>query len=109
MQLCLASSYRGALRSAGARSWRPRAILAHRTLLTMKPLVLVGALMAILGLGLFVYPAITTQETKEVAKVGPLHVDKTDEQTHFIPPLLSGGILVIGVVVLTAGLVRDRG
>ena len=74
----------------------------------MKPLTLVGAIVAIVGLILLAYPAFTTNQTKDVANLGPLHVQENEQQTHFIPPLLSGGILAIGVVLLAGGLFSKR-
>ena len=72
----------------------------------MKPLIPLGAVLAIAGLLLLAYPFFTTQQTKEVAHVGPLHVEENEQQTHMIPPILSGGILAVGVVLLASGLMR---
>lgn len=71
----------------------------------MRQLVPLGAVVAIIGLLLLAYPFFTTQQTKEVAHVGPLHVEENEQQTHMIPPILSGGILAVGVVLLAGGLV----
>jgi hypothetical protein len=72
----------------------------------MKPLIPLGAVLAIAGLLLLAYPFFTTQQTKEVAHVGPLHVEENEQQTHMIPPILSGAILAVGVVLLAGGLMR---
>lgn len=72
----------------------------------MKQLVPLGAILAILGFILLAYPYFTTQQTKEVAHVGPLHVDENEQQTHMVPPILSGGVLAIGVVLLAGGLMK---
>jgi hypothetical protein len=72
----------------------------------MKPVIPLGAVLAIVGLLLLAYPFFTTQQTKEVAHVGPLHVEENEQQTHMIPPILSGGILAVGVVLMAGGLMR---
>jgi hypothetical protein len=72
----------------------------------MKQLVPFGAVLAIVGFILLAYPFFTTQQTKEVAHVGPLHVQENEQQTHMIPPILSGGVLAIGVVLLASGLMK---
>ena len=50
----------------------------------------------------------TTQETTELARIGELKLETTQTTTHVIPPLLIGGVLVVGVIVLGAGLYRKR-
>ena len=72
----------------------------------MKQLVPFGAVLAIVGFILLAYPFFTTQQTKEVAHLGPLHVEENEQQTHMIPPILSGGVLAIGVVLLASGLMK---
>ena len=72
----------------------------------MKPLIPLGAVLAIVGLILLAYPFFTTQQTKDVADIGPLHVQENQQQTHMIPPILSGGVLAIGVVLLAGGLMK---
>jgi len=74
----------------------------------MKQLIPIGAILAVIGLVLLVYPFFTTQQTKEVAHVGPLHVDENEQQTHMVPPILSGGILAVGVVMLAGGLMKNE-
>jgi hypothetical protein len=71
-------------------------------------LVLVGAILAVVGVIALVVPALTTQDTKEVAKVGDLRVTATQEETHVIPPYVGPAALLIGVVLLGAGLFARR-
>ena len=73
----------------------------------MKQLIPLGAILAIVGFILLAYPFFTTQQTKEVAHVGPLHVEENEQQTHMVPPILSGGVLAIGVVLLAGGLLKS--
>jgi len=59
------------------------------------------------GLG-FAIPIFTTEQTKDVAKVGDLKLQTTESTSHVIPPFLSGGALVLGVVLIGAGFYRKR-
>jgi hypothetical protein len=74
----------------------------------MKQLIPLGAILAIVGLILLAYPFFTTTQTKDVANFGPIHVQENEQQTHMIPPILSGGILAIGVVMLAGGLMKSQ-
>jgi hypothetical protein len=94
-------------RLAGDNSDRAPLIGPHLgTENNMKQLIPLGAILAVIGLILLAYPFFTTQQTKEVAHVGPLHVDENEQQTHVVPPILSGGVLAVGVVLLAGGLVN---
>jgi len=70
----------------------------------MRQMTILGAVLAVVGFIMFAYPFFTTQQTKDVADIGPLHVQENEQQTHVIPPVLSGGILAVGVVLLAGGL-----
>ncbi|MDP2334098.1 MAG: hypothetical protein Q8M19_25770 [Reyranella sp.] len=72
------------------------------------PLVVVGTILVILGLIGFAIPIFTTQEITELARVGELKLQATETTSHIIPPLLSGGVLVLGVVLIGAGLYRKK-
>jgi len=72
----------------------------------MKGLTLVGAALVFLGLLAMAVPYFTTTQTKDVAKIGDLSIQSKQETGHSIPPLVSGGMLVIGVVMLGAGLMK---
>jgi hypothetical protein len=72
----------------------------------MKGLTLVGAALALLGLIAIAVPYFTTTQTKDVAKIGDLSIQSKEETPHSIPPLVSGGMLVIGVVLMGAGLMK---
>jgi len=72
----------------------------------MNGLVIGGAILAVLGILTFAIPAFTTQQTKEVAKVGDLKLQTTQETTHIVPPLVSIGALVLGLVLVGAGIYR---
>ena len=72
----------------------------------MSGLMIAGAVLLLLGLLGFAVPYFTTQQTKDVAKVGDLKLQTTEQTTYAVPPLVSGGAMVLGVVLLGAGLYR---
>jgi hypothetical protein len=49
-------------------------------------LVVIGAILALLGIIGFAIPIFTTRETKDVAKVGDLKLQTTEAREHVIPP-----------------------
>ena len=75
---------------------------------TMNGLVVSGLILAILGLIGLAIPIFTTQQTKDVVKVGDLKLQTTESTTHFIPPILSGGALALGIVLIGAGFYQKR-
>jgi hypothetical protein len=74
----------------------------------MKGIVIIGAILVILGLVGLATPVFTTSQTKNVATLGDLKVQATEQTPHSIPPLLSGGVMILGVVLVGAGLYRNR-
>jgi hypothetical protein len=74
----------------------------------MKGLTIVGAVLVVLGLLGFAIPIFTTQQTKDVAKLGDLKLQTTESTSHVVPPFLSGGALVLGVILIGAGFYRNR-
>ena len=74
--------------------------------MSRSPLIVIGAVLVVLGLIGVAVPMVTPQETTELARVGELKLESTQTTTHVIPPLLIGGVLGIGVILLGAGLYR---
>ncbi|HTW89526.1 MAG TPA: hypothetical protein VMD75_16130 [Candidatus Binataceae bacterium] len=72
----------------------------------MKGIIISGAILALLGLLAFAIPVFTTQHTEDVAKLGSLKVQANEQQTHVIPPLLSGGVLILGLVLIGVGVAK---
>jgi len=68
----------------------------------MKPLVIVGILLIVLGVVAFAYEGITYTKTERVIDLGPLKVDAKREKTIPLPPLLGALSLVGGVALLIA-------
>ncbi|HVB80872.1 MAG TPA: hypothetical protein VNE82_13110 [Candidatus Binataceae bacterium] len=74
----------------------------------MKGLVIIGVILAILGLVGLATPVFTTSSTKNVASLGDLKVQATEHSSHVIPPVVSGGVMILGVVLVGAGLYTNR-
>jgi hypothetical protein len=74
----------------------------------MKGLTIAGAVLVVLGLLGFAIPIFTTQQTKDVARVGDLKLQTTESTSHVIPPFLSGGALVLGIVLIGVGYYQKR-
>jgi hypothetical protein len=53
-----------------------------------RSLFLAGAIILLLGIAGIAVPYFTTRQTKDVADLGPLHVQATQQQSHVIPPLI---------------------
>jgi hypothetical protein len=73
----------------------------------MKGIVLVGAVIALLGLVGLAIPVFSTSQTKDVAKIGDLKIQANEETTHVVPPMLAGGALVIGLLLVGAGYLKN--
>jgi hypothetical protein len=71
-------------------------------------LMITGAIVALLGVLAFAIPAFTTEQTKDVAKIGDLKVTAKEQTTHVVPPFVGPAALGIGVVLMGAAFVRRR-
>ena len=74
----------------------------------MSGLIIGGAVLVLLGLIAIAIPVFTTQETKDVAHVGDLKLQTTENKSFAIPPLVSGGAVVLGIVIIGAGFYQKR-
>jgi hypothetical protein len=74
----------------------------------MKGSIIIGGILAILGLIGLATPVFTTSSTTNVATLGDLKVQTTEHTPHAIPPLVSGGVMILGIVLLGAGLYTKR-
>jgi hypothetical protein len=69
-----------------------------------------GLLVAGLAIGLaggiaLAIPVFYTAQTRDVVRIGDLHVTATEDRPHVIPPLLGPAALLIGVVLVGASFV----
>jgi ABC-type proline/glycine betaine transport system substrate-binding protein len=74
----------------------------------MKSITWLGAALALLGIVGFAIPVFTTSQTKDVVNLGDLKIQSTEQSTHVVPQALSGGALVLGIVLIGAGLYQKR-
>jgi hypothetical protein len=74
----------------------------------MKPIVIIGAIVALLGLLAIAQPVFTTNDTKNVATLGDLKIQANEQTSHAIPPILSGAALIVGLVLVVGGLYQKQ-
>jgi hypothetical protein len=72
----------------------------------MNGLTLGGVALVLLGLAALAIPVFTTQQTKEVARIGDLKIQTTEDKSFAVPPLVAGGAVVLGLVLIGAGVYR---
>ena len=66
----------------------------------MKPIMLVGIVLIILGVAALTYQGITYTTREKVLQVGPLEATKKTEKTIPLPPILGGVALAGGIVLI---------
>ena len=71
-------------------------------------LMIIGVILVVVGLLGFAIPVFTTQKTEEVARIGNLKLQNTEDTSHRIPPIFSGGVLVLGVILIGTSLYQKR-
>jgi len=71
-------------------------------------MVMIGAVIALLGLLAIAMPVFTTNDTKNVAQLGDLKIQANEQTSHAIPPILSGAALIAGLVMVAGGLYQKR-
>ena len=74
----------------------------------MKPIVMIGTIVALLGLLAIASPVFTTNQTKNVVTLGDLKIQANEQTSHAIPPILSGASLIVGLVLVAGGLYQKR-
>ncbi len=69
----------------------------------MKPIMLVGIVLIILGVAALTYQGITYTTREKVLKIGPIEATKEKEKTIPLPPVLGGVALAAGIVLVIMG------
>ena len=69
----------------------------------MKPTVLAGIVLIVLGVLIFTYHGITYTTREKVFQVGPLEATRKTEKTIPLPPILGGLALASGLVFVILG------
>jgi len=69
----------------------------------MKPIMLLGIILAIVGVIALGYHGITYTTHEKVLQIGPIEATKKTEKTIPLSPLLGGGVLAAGIVLIIMG------
>jgi uncharacterized membrane protein len=69
----------------------------------MKPLVIVGVVLVVLGIAAFAYQGFTYTSRETVVDIGPIHATADRQKTLPISPVLAGVVLVAGAAMVVAG------
>jgi hypothetical protein len=71
-------------------------------------LMITGAAVAVIGVLAIAIPVFTTEQTKDVAKIGDLKLTTKEDTTHVIPPFIGPAVLVIGLGLVGAAFIGRR-
>ncbi len=69
----------------------------------MKPIMLIGLILIVLGVLAVAYQGIHYTTREEVIKIGPIEATKETKKTIPLPPLLGGLALAGGIVLVIVG------
>ncbi|MEW6354284.1 MAG: DUF3185 domain-containing protein [Pseudomonadota bacterium] len=73
----------------------------------MKPAVVVGITLIVLGVVALAYQGITYTTREKVLEIGPLEATAETEKTVPLPPLLGALSLVGGIILVVVGAKRS--
>lgn len=69
----------------------------------MKPPVLIGVILIVLGIVALAYQGITYTTREKVLDIGPLEATAEKQKTIPLPPIVGGLALVGGVILVATG------
>ena len=69
----------------------------------MKPIVLIGIALIILGVVAFAYQGITYTSREKIIDIGPIHATADTKKTIPLSPILGGFALAGGIVLVIMG------
>ena len=69
----------------------------------MKPIILIGIVLVVLGALVLAYQGINYTRTEKVLDMGPMHVTTETHKQIPLPPILGGIALIGGITLLVAG------
>jgi uncharacterized membrane protein len=69
----------------------------------IKPTVLLGIALIVLGIVAFAYQGITYTTRENVVDLGPIQASVETKKTIALPPILGGLVLAGGIVLVMAG------
>ncbi len=70
----------------------------------MKSITWLGAVIVLLGMLGLAIPVFTTSQTEDVAKIGSVSIQSTEQSVHTVPQVLSASVLIFGLLLIGAGL-----
>ena len=71
-------------------------------------LAMTGVVVALLGGLAIAVPAFTTEQTKDIAKIGDLKLTTKEETVNVIPPFVGPAALAVGLILVGAAFVSRR-
>jgi hypothetical protein len=74
----------------------------------MKPGILAGVLLIVVGLAALAYQGFTYTTSETVLEIGPITATADRERTIPLPPIVGGVAVVAGIALVVAG-ARKRG
>ncbi|MBI2359155.1 MAG: DUF3185 domain-containing protein [Deltaproteobacteria bacterium] len=74
----------------------------------MKPAVVIGILLIVLGIVALSYQGITYTTREKIVDIGPIEATAEKEKTIPLPPILGGLAFVSGVILVLVGGRGDR-
>ena len=69
----------------------------------MKPIMLVGIALIIIGVIAFGYQGVTYTTREKILEIGPIEATKETEKTIPLPPILGGFALAGGIILVIIG------
>lgn len=69
----------------------------------MKPLMIVGIALVLLGIVALSFQRITYTKEEKIAEIGPLKATAEREKSIPLPPVLGGLALIAGAAMMVAG------
>lgn len=69
----------------------------------MKPIMLIGLALIVLGIGALAYQGFTYTTHEKILDIGPLQASADTQKTMPVPPLVGGLALIGGVVMVIMG------
>jgi hypothetical protein len=69
----------------------------------MKPMIIIGIVLIVLGVTTFAYKGITYTSREKIIDIGPIHATSDTQKTIPLSPILGGVALAGGIVLVIIG------
>ena len=70
----------------------------------MKPIMIIGIVLIVLGVVALAYQGITYTSREKIIDIGPIHATADTKKTIPLSPILGGVALVGGIVLVISGI-----